>query len=129
MPIVLETALVLALVALMAFLVPLLAQMRRTARSADQFLRAAQADLAQVAQDVHAVRLRLDQAALSLEPTLEALATLSRAAEGVGKAVTDIKARYAHGLESASQILGILMGGVRALAAFLPTCHKPQQPN
>ncbi|MBK7293439.1 MAG: hypothetical protein IPI84_06600 [Holophagaceae bacterium] len=60
MPLALEITLILVLIALAVGLVPLLHQLRRTAQSLDLFLLSTRKDLTQIAEDVHASRLRMD---------------------------------------------------------------------
>ena len=71
MSIALQATLILVLAAIAIGLVPLLFQMRRTAQGLDAFLIASRRDLSQIADDVHASRLRMDHLAVSLQASLD----------------------------------------------------------
>jgi xanthine/uracil/vitamin C permease (AzgA family) len=119
MSIAIGIALILVLGAVTAGLVPLLLQLRNTARGLDQFLRAAQMDLAQIAQDVHAARLRTDELAASIRPTLDELGSIARTVDEAGKTALALKDQYIHCFDTVSQTLGSLLGGFASLRAFL----------
>lgn len=130
MPIALEITLILVLVALAVGLVPLLIQLRRTAQGLDLFLLSTSRDLAQIAEDVHASRLRMDDLGGSLAVTLSDLSAFTKSIAEVGGTVKEWHARFRTTLESASRTIGGVMGGVSAVLAFLkskPTAHEPEQ--
>lgn len=124
MPIALEITLILMLTALAASLVPLLMQMRRTAQSLESFLTSSAKDLAQIAGDVHASRLRMDHLAGSLQASVDELLGLARLMREAGHAVKSYHARFLGTVESASRNLGGLIGGVSAALAFFKR-NKP----
>ena len=56
----LQVVLALAVAALTAALIPLFIQLRRTAQAVEQFSKRAEQDLSQMAEDLHATRLRVE---------------------------------------------------------------------
>lgn len=129
MPIALEITLILVLVALAVGLVPLLHQLRRTAHSLDVFLLSTQKDLAQIAEDVHASRLRMDVLAGSLAESLGELSVFAKSIGAVGATVSEWHARFRNTIESASRTFGGAIGGISALLAFFksrPTSKEPE---
>ena len=129
MPIALEVALIVALVALTGALVPLLFQLRRTAQGLDAFFLSSRKDLAQIAEDVHASRLRMDHLAGSLQSSLDELLALVRLMGEVGHTVKNFHNRFHSTIESASRNLGGIIGGISAVLAFCkrkPTLSKTE---
>ena len=118
MPIALEVTLIVVLAALAIGLVPLLFQLRRTAQGLDAFLLSSRKDLSQIAEDVHASRLRMDQLAGSLQASLDELSIFVRLIGEVGRTVKDFHTRFHSTIESASRNLGGIVGGVSAVLAF-----------
>jgi hypothetical protein len=72
----LQIVIAVVLLALCAFLVPLLTQMRRTARAVELLADSARQDLDGMAQDLHQVRARVDQVADLVAATLAVPASL-----------------------------------------------------
>jgi len=118
MPVALEVTLILVLIALAIGLLPLLFQLRTTARGLDQFLLSARRDLSQIAEDVHASRLRMDHLAGTLQATLTDLSTFTRSVGEVGQTVKEWHHRFRTTLESASRTVGGLLGGLSSVLAF-----------
>jgi uncharacterized protein YoxC len=126
MPIALEITLIAVLAALAIGAVPLLLQLRRTARGAEAFLLTTGKDLAGIAEDVHAARLRMEQIAASLQCSLDEVSTFTRAVGDVGRSVHDLHARLTYTLESASSRFGGILGVISALLALF-NCRQPPQ--
>jgi hypothetical protein len=130
MPIALEITLILVLTAITIGLVSLLVQLRRTAQGMDVFLLATRRDLAQIAEDVHASRQRMDRLAISLQASLDEFSTFASLIGMLGTTVKDFHNRFHSTIESASRNLGGIIGGISAVLAFFkpspPPC-KPEQ--
>ena len=90
MPIALEITLILVLVALAVGLVPLLFQLRQTAQGLDQFLLSTKKDLSQIAEDVHASRLRMDNLASTLQQTLCEFSVFAKTVGELGSRVKEL---------------------------------------
>ena len=130
MPIALEVTLIAVLAALAVGLVPLLFQLRHTAQALDAFLLSSRRDLAQIAEDVHASRLRMDHLVGSLQTSLDDLATFAQLTGEVGRTLKSFHTRCQSTIESASRNLGGLLGGVGAVLTFFKnrqTHSKPSQ--
>lgn len=128
MPIALEITLILVLVALAVGLVPLLHQLRRTARSLDLFLLSSRKDLAQITEDVHASRLCLDHLAVPLAGSLRELAVFAKSVGEVGVTVSEWHTRFQNTIELASRNFGGVIGGISAVLAFFKSRSTPQEP-
>jgi uncharacterized protein YoxC len=129
MPIALEITLILVLIAVAVGLVPLLVQLRKTAQGLDLFLLSTKQDLSQIAEDVHASRMRMDHLAGSLAGSLAELSVFAKSVGEVGNTLTDLHARFRNTIESASRNLGGIVGGISAVLAFFksrPTSHEPE---
>lgn len=129
MPIALEITLILVLASLAIGLVPLLYQLRRTAQTLDLFLLSTGKDLSQIAEDVHASRLRMDGLASSLSVSLTELSVFARSIGEVGSTVSEWHARFRNTIESASRNFGGVIGGISAALAFFksrPTSKEPE---
>ena len=129
MPIALEITLILVLVALAIGLVPLLFQLRKTAQGLDLFLLSTKQDLSQIAEDVHASRMRMDHLAGSLATSLAELSVFAKSVGEVGNTVADLHARFRTTIESASRNFGGIIGGISAVLAFFkskPTSCEPE---
>lgn len=126
MPIALEVTLIAVLLALAAGLVPLLFQLRRTARAVDAFLLTSSRDLTRIAEDVHASRVRMDALAASLQVSLDELSGFAGTVGELGRTVKALHARYHNALESASGQLGGLIGGIRTVLSFFK--DRPASP-
>lgn len=132
MPIALEITLILVLAALTAGLVPLLFQLRRTAQGIDLFLLSTRRDLAQIAEDVHASRQRMDVLSGTLEQTLSEFSVFAKAVGELGNKVNDLHEQFRTSLESTSRIVGGVLGGISAVLDFLnraQTAHEPRKEN
>ena len=128
MSLALEITLIVALVALVVGLLPLLYQLRQTAQGLDQFLLSTRKDLAQIAEDVHASRLRMDHLAATLQVTLVEVASFSRAIGEVGTTLKDLHTRFHNSIESASRNVGGVIGGISAVLAHFKSKPTPQEP-
>lgn len=129
MPIALEITLILVLVALAIGLVPLLYQLRRTAQGLDLFLLSTKKDLSQIAEDVHASRLRMDHLAGTLQLTLSEFSVFAKSVGELGNRVKDLHTEFRNNLESTARIAGSVIGGLSAVLAFFksrPTPHEPE---
>lgn len=118
MPIALEVTLIVVLLALAVGVLPLLFQLGRTARGVDAFLLSTRKDLSQVAEDVHASRLRVDHIADSLQISLDELSDIAQVIGEVGHTVKNFHNRFQTTIESTSRNLGGIIGGVSAVLAF-----------
>ncbi len=128
MPIALEITLILVLVAVAAGLVPLLLQLRRTARGLDLFLYSTKQDLAQIAEDVHASRLRMDHLAGTLQLTLCEISVFAKSVGELGCSLKELHTTFRNGLEAASRNVGGVIGGISAVLAFFKSKSTPQEP-
>jgi hypothetical protein len=127
MGIALELTLILVLLALSAVLIPLLIQLRRSARGLDAFLMAARQDLARIADDVHASRMRMDNLGVSVQAYLDEVAgfmgMIRRVRDGVRTVTAGLRSALAPSAGSASGILaglGAVLGMFRR-AGTAPT--------
>lgn len=118
MPVPLEITLILALVALVAALVPLLLQLTRTAKGLETFLRSVQQDFSRIAEDAHASRQQMEGLAASLQTSLDELAGLARVAGDAGRMAKALQAQCQSGMNTASRVIGSLLGGLDAVRAF-----------
>ncbi|MBI1752676.1 MAG: hypothetical protein HY014_03445 [Acidobacteria bacterium] len=126
MSIVLEITLILVLAAVATGTVSLLFQLRTTARGLDQFLLSARKDLSQIAEDIHASRLRMDHLAVTLQDTLTDLSVFTRSMGEVGHTVKEWHQRFRTTLESASRTVGGLLGGLGSVLAFFKSKSTAQ---
>ena len=90
----------------------------RTAQGLDRFLLSSSRDLAQIAEDVHASRIRMDHLAISLQGSLDDLSTFTRMMGTLGSTLQDFQNRFQSTIDSASRTCGGLLGGVSAVLAF-----------
>jgi len=127
MPIPLEVTLIVVLVAIAIGLVPLLFQLRCTAREVDAFLLSSRRDLAQIAEDVHASRARMDHLASSLQVSLDELSVFVRMAGELGRTMKDFHNRFHSTIESTSRNLGGIIGGISAVLAFFKRRPTPSR--
>jgi hypothetical protein len=128
MPFALEITLILVLVVLAIGLVPLLFQLRQTAKGFDLFLFSTRRDLTQIADDVHASRLRMDLLAGSLAESLIEISTFARSIGEVGVTVSEWHARFRNTIDSASRNFGGVIGGISAVLAFFKSRSTSQEP-
>lgn len=128
MPIALEVTLIVVLIALAIGLVPLLFQLRRSAQGIDAFLLSVRRDLSQIAEDVHASRMRMDTLGDSLQTCLVELSTFTRVVGDVGRTARDFHTRFHSTFESASSNLGGIIGGISAALAFFKGKRTPPEP-
>lgn len=124
MPIALEVTLIVVLVALAVGLVPLLFQLRRTAQGMEVFLQSSRKDLAQIAEDVHASRLRMDHLAGSFQIYMDELLGFVQMMGEMGRTVQSLQARFGTSFDSASRNIGGIIGGVSALIGFFKSKHS-----
>jgi len=118
MPIALEVTLIVVLIALTAGLVPLLFQLRRSAKTLDAFLLSSSRDLSRIAEDVHASRQRVDDLAATLQVSLDELSGFAKHVGELGQAMKALHTRFYSAMESASGQLGGLIGGISTVLSF-----------
>ena len=126
MPIALEITLVLVLLAIAAGLVPLLWQLRRTAQGLDAFLRDTRKDLAQITDDVHASRLRMDHLGVSVQAYLDEVSGFIGAIREVKQGVQSITGAVRRALDPASNALVGIMGGITAAIGLYRRSRAPK---
>ncbi len=124
----LQVTLILVLVAIAIGLIPLLNQLRRTAKALDAFLLSSQKDLAQIAEDVHAGRLRMDRLANSVQGSLNEFSTLAESAGEVGRSLKQVHARVHSIIEYASRNFGSIVGGLGTVLALYKCRSTPDKP-
>lgn len=129
MPIALEVTLIVVLAAFAIGLLPLLFQLRQTARGLDAFLLSSRKDLSQIAEDVHASRLRVDNLAGALQTSLDEMSMLVRLAGDMGRTVRDFQYRFHNTIETAFSNFGGILGGISAVLAFFKRRQTPQEPH
>jgi len=98
--------------------VPLLFQLRTTAKGLDHFLVALETDLSRIAEDVHASRRSMDLLATTLQASLDDLAVFGRLMGGLATSLDGYNTRFKRSLESTSMYIGGILGGVSAVLAF-----------
>ncbi len=122
MPIPLEITLIVVLLAVGAAVVPLLLQLRRTAKEAEVLMHSAKEDLTRLAGYAHAFNRRVE----SLQGSLDEFAGLARALGDTGRMVKAFQVQCQSGLDSASRVISSVLGGLEAVRALFG--HKPQPP-
>ncbi len=130
MPIALEITLIVVLLAVAIALVPLLFQVRASLRGLDVFLVATRKDIAQIAEDVHATRLRMDHLAGTLQTYVDELVTFIQLMKEVGGTVKNLHTRFRNTIESASRNMGGILGGLSTVLGFFKskrTTHATEQ--
>jgi uncharacterized protein YoxC len=128
MPIALEVTLIIVLIALAVGLLPLLFQLRRTAQGLDNFLLSTRKDLSQIAEDVHASRLRMDHLVGTLQLSLCEFSLFAKSIGEVGSTLKEFHARFRNTIDSASRNLGGVIGGISAVLAFFKSKSTPHEP-
>lgn len=130
MSIALEVTLIVVLVAIAIGLIPLLYQLRRTAQTLDAFLLSSRRDLSQIAEDVHASRLRMDHLAASFQVSLGEFSDFAELFGDVGRTLKQFHTRFHSSIEATSRNLGGIIGGISAALAFFksrPTTPEPDK--
>ena len=129
MPAAVAVTIIVVLVALAGALVPLLVQLRRTAKVLDAFLVSSGRDLSQLAEDVHASRLRMDRLATSLQTSLDELSVFTSGLSEAGRTLKALNTRVQTTIGSASRIFeGVLGGAGAVLATFKHKHHSKPVP-
>ncbi len=118
MTIALQITLVLVLLGVSAGTMHLLFQLGRTAKSMDMFLNSAQKELSRISEDIHASRLRVDQLADFLQPSLEEFSAFARTMGRASHAVDEFRIKFQGGFESTPQKLGSLLGLLSPVLCF-----------
>ncbi len=122
----LEITLIAVLLAVGGALVPLLLKLGRTTKEAELFLCLAKQELARLAEDAHASNRRVELLGASLQVSLDEFAGLSRALGDTGRMVKDFQVQVQSRLNTASRMVGSLLGGLDAVRAMFG--HKPPPP-
>ena len=125
MPLALEITLIVVLVVVAVALVPLLVQLLRTAQGVEIFLVSLRKDVSQIAEDVHASRLRMDHLAITMQDSLSDFSVFAKSIGELGGSVKDLHDRFRNSLELASRTFGGVLGGLSSVLAFF----KPTQPS
>ncbi|MDP2874878.1 MAG: hypothetical protein Q8O00_01760 [Holophaga sp.] len=125
MPKALEITLIVVLILLAIGILPLLFQLRRTAQGIEAFLQSSKRDLAQIAEDVHASRLRMDHLAGSFQLYLDELMGFVQLMGDMGRTAKNFHAKFSSTFDSASRNLGGIIGGISAVLAFFKNRKKP----
>lgn len=125
----LQVTLIVVLVAIAIGLIPLLYQLRRTAKGLDAFLISSTKDLSQIAEDVHASRLRMDHLAASLQGSLNEFSALAESAGDVGRTLKQVHTRVHSIIEYASQNFGSIIGGLGTVLALYKCRSTPDKPD
>lgn len=128
MPIALELTLILVLLAIAAGLVPLLFQLRRTAQGLDAFLLATRKDLAQMTEDVHASRVRMDHLGVSAQLYLDEVAGFIGVMRSVKEGVRTVAAGIRGALGPASNPMVGLLAGLGAVLVLFRRSRAPKTP-
>lgn len=121
---VLQCILALAVLALCAYLIPLLIQLRRTAAELERFSRSASKDLGCMAEDVRRVRERVEGLADSASQVLRAPSLLSQAVAG---AIQGIPAFLGRREKSSGWMQSLLAGIEFALTLFKRAQARPSK--
>lgn len=128
MSVALQITLMVVLIALAAGSLPLLFQLRRTARGIDLFLLSTSKDLAQIAEDVHASRLRMDLLAATAQVSMSEFSSFAKSLGEVGHTLKDLHHKFHNSIESASRNVGGVIGGISAALAYFKSKPTPQEP-
>ena len=128
MPLALEITLIVVLVVVAIALVPLLVQLLRTTREIDVFLVSLRKDVSQIAEDVHASRLRMDHLAATVQSSLSDFALFSKSVGELGGSLKDLHDRFRNSLELTSRTFGGVLGGLSSVLAFFKPTHPSQTP-
>lgn len=123
MPIALEIAIIVFLILITIGVFPLLIQLRRTAKHMDNFLISSKQDLTQIAEDVHAARMRLENLAGSLQICLDGVTRCIQSVEETGQTIKHFRDRVQIAVESAAQKWKGILGGISTVLAFFK-CHQ-----
>ena len=115
MPRLLELTLVLVLLVLTAGVVSLLWQLRRTAQGLDAFLLATRKDLAQITEDVHASRVRMDLLGAAVQTHLDEISGFIGAIRAVKEGVKGFMGAVARIFAPSSNTLVGILGGIKAV--------------
>ena len=129
MPIALELTLILVLLALAAGLVPLLFQLRRTAQGLDAFLLSTRRDLAQMTEDVHASRVRMDHLGVSLQVYLDEAAGFMGAVRQLKHGVASCAAGLTSLFNPTANPVAGLLAGLGAVVALWKRAKPPETPD
>lgn len=124
MPLALQAVLVLALAAVAVSLVLLLLELRRALRGFEAFLAAAQHDLADLVEDAHATRRRMEEVTTALQPRLLALDQVAQAVRDAGDLVRGWMSTYRRGLDRGADLLGMALGAARAFSRPEPDSRR-----
>lgn len=115
MTLVLQIILALAVVVLVGFMVPLLLQLRRTAQATEALARSVQGDVNRMAEDIHQIKVQVDEVTGMARGVLELPCALSQMVSGLVHAVPSLFGRKEGGLSS----LEMLVAGFQAAASFI----------
>jgi len=115
MTLVLQIILALAVVVLVGFLVPLLLQLRRTAQATEELARSVQRDVGRMSEDVHQMRVHVDDVTGMAKDALELPCALSQMISGLMRTVPALFGKKEGGLG----VLELLLAGFQAAASFI----------
>jgi len=118
MPVALEITLIVVLITLAGSLVPLIFQLRHTAKCLEAFLLSSSKDLSQIADDVHASRLRVDILVDSAQLYMDKVGAIFQVMGEMSHLVKNFQSRFSNTMDAASHNLGGIIGGVSALWSF-----------
>ena len=127
MPLPLEITLIVVLLAVGAAVVPLLLQLRRTAKEAEVLMHSAKQELTRLAEDAHASNRRVESLGASLQVSLDEFAGLARALGDTGRMVKAFQVQCQSGLDSASRVFSSVLGGLEAVRALFGHKSQPAQ--
>jgi len=119
MSLALQIVLCLAVVTITVFLVLLLVQARRTAAAAERLADSAAQDLRQVTEDIHGMRLQVEETAEMIRGIAGLPSTLTQVVAGVARALP----AWLHSGRSGGSWIETLLSGIQtALRLF----HRPK---
>lgn len=128
MPIALELTLILVLLAIAAGLVPLLFQLRRTAQGLDAFLLSTRKELAQITEDVHASRLRMDHLGVSLQVYLDEISGFVAVMRAVKDGAQSFTAGIRRAFDPDASPLARVIGGLSSVWTLFRRTQALRQP-
>ncbi len=125
---ILQITLAILLLALGAALVPLLLQLRKTAMAMEELAKSTQRDISRVADDVHQIRIQVDEVTVMAKEALSLPSTINRGLQDIFHAVPSIF----NPKGSQFSWMNLLLGGVQAVMGLFnrpaaPTKETPHE--